>query len=121
MFECLRNAELIRQDNGKWKQSAWLWEATDARNEATHNKPYGLRFAEKMGYIKEVDKSIGLFRYYRPIYVRGDCQGDVLSYLSEIYRKFNQLSTELIDVAGYDTSMIQLTDEDILSLSIIWR
>jgi hypothetical protein len=92
-------------------------EVTDLRNEFMHRRTYGDRFIEAMGFAQPVDREIGLYRYIRPIVLKsGD--DDVLNVILRHYREMTSLCFEAALKSGHDTSMLTLTNSDIISVEL---
>lgn len=98
----------------KVEVAGWLAEITDLRNLLMHKRPYGVRFAEHMGYAVAVDAASGLYRYTRPI-VLDDGEHDVLDLILQHYRTACSLFFDCAERSGWDTAMLTLTDADIIS------
>jgi hypothetical protein len=103
------------EDPSKFKQSGWLWQATDQRNELTHRRNYGDLFIERMGHLDALDADDGLFRYTRPLGGSYPAS-DVFDAILEHYANANELFYTAAGAAGYDASIRTLTEADIISV-----
>jgi hypothetical protein len=95
--------------------SGWLREASDLRNQFVHRRPYGARHVEGFGHVTAIASEMGLYRYVRPVLLENDTQRDVLDLVVSNYKQATMLFQDLIQVSGQDTSMLTLTDKDIVS------
>lgn len=93
--------------------SGWIADVTMLRNLLMHKRPYGSRFAERMGYAVAIDRSEGIFRYTRPITLN-DGEHDVLDIVVNHYRKAGSLFVECAEKTGLDTNILKITDADIV-------
>jgi len=94
----------------------WLKDVTDLRNEFMHRRPYGSKFVEQMGYAKPIDESAGLYRYIRPILRPDGKEYDILDLIAHHYAVASDFFLESAEKSGYDTKMITITDEDVISV-----
>lgn len=101
----------------KWEVAGWLDEVTDIRNEFTHRRTYGQTKAERMGHLRPLDESVGLYRYFRPIYQKG-ADKDVFDVMIGHYEKVNELFFIAAELSGHDMSIMHLTDKDIISMEV---
>lgn len=106
-------------ETGKTKMAGWLWSVSEIRNTFVHRRPYGSRVVEKSGWVQPVLAGPGLYRYFRPVLDLKDAQYDVLDLVSSNYERCNLLLMRAFEVAGYDASLLQLTDADVTSDTII--
>ena len=105
------------QSSTKFETKGWMKEVTNLRNEFMHNRPYGARFIEQMGFVEPIDRAAGLFRYVRPIVI-GDTEDDVQNVILRHYREMTGLCYEAALMSGMDTSMLSLGHDDIVSMKI---
>lgn len=102
-------------NSNKFEAAGWLAEMTDLRNLLTHKRPYGARFAERMGYVVAVDAANGLYRYTRPIVLENG-QRDVLDLILHHYQIACSLFFDCAEWSALDTSMLSFSDADIISV-----
>ncbi|WP_135058822.1 hypothetical protein [Paracoccus salipaludis] len=111
--DCLR----VQSDSSQIIVSGWLKEFNALRRRFVHGTPYGSFFLESVGSVKTVNQGEGRFKYHRNIKIGDTSDYDLLDILVYHYRNFAKLFLELAQESGKDTSMLTLTDEDILSVS----
>jgi hypothetical protein len=102
----------------KWEVSGWLQIVTSLRNEFVHMRPYGSKSLERMGYAVAVNIEQGIYRYTRPIVINGDADNDLLDVVTSHYRYATAFFQDAANIAGQDTSILSLTDKDIISLQM---
>ena len=102
----------------KWRVAGWMEEATDLRNEFVHRRTYGQKQGERAGRLVAVDSDNGIFRYFRPLVWEGG-EHDVYDVIVSHYEEMNALLFACAQTSGYDTSMLHITDKDILSDSLV--
>ncbi|WP_456387424.1 hypothetical protein, partial [Profundibacter sp.] len=95
-----------------------LREATDIRNFFVHNRPYGQYIQELNGSVQEIDKTIGLYRYYRPFIQECGKTVDIFDLIVEHYKQAMALFRDAANFSGYNQNMITLTSENIRSIEI---
>lgn len=99
----------------KFQQAGWLWKATDQRNELVHRRTFGDLFLERAGHLIPLDLDDGLYRYVRPLGGKYPAN-DVFDAILEHYTNANDLFFNTAKIAGYDTSIINLTDGELISI-----
>ncbi|WP_412777679.1 hypothetical protein [Thalassospira lucentensis] len=104
------------ENEEKFMTSGWLANATSLRNTFTHHRPFGDRFVEQSGYAQVIDENSGLYQYHRPL-VSDDGEADALSVIAHHYQKTVALFFNAAFESGYDTNLLKLTDNDIISKS----
>lgn len=102
----------------KYVVSGWMEEVTNIRNLFVHKRPYGSRLNESFGWAKPTQKEAGLYRYFRPIETNRDADEDVLDLMHHHYQCCTSLMHQAALAAGEDTSMLHITDEDVISMEI---
>lgn len=119
----IREKWLVPQSHGpdNWATSGWLKEITELRNEIVHRRPYGSVYAECFGWAIPLHPELGLYRYFRPIEIKGQPEFDLLDVICSHYRICTGLFFEAANVSGLDGSMMTLTEKDIISLNEIHR
>lgn len=105
----------------RWATSGWLKEITNLRNEIVHRRPYGSVYAERFGWAFPVRAELGLYRYFRPIEIKGQPKRDLLEVICYHYRACTGLFFEAAIASGLDGNMITLTDKDVVSLKVTRR
>lgn len=103
--------------SSKFEAAGWMADVTELRNEFMHRRPYGDRFAERMGYAEAVDREAGVYRYIRPIVVDGS-ERDVQDVITRHYREMTGLCYEAARMSGYNLAILTLTDDDIISVDL---
>ena len=98
----------------KFESAGWMEEVTELRNEFMHRRPYGDRFVERMGFAEPVDCEAGLYRYVRPIAIKG-LEEDVQNVILRHYRGITGLCHAAAVTSGTDLSILTLTDADTFS------
>jgi len=101
----------------KWEVAGWLEEVTSLRNEFTHRRTYGQTMAERMGHLRPLDPSVGLYRYFRPISWKSTDQ-DVFDVIIGHYEKVNELFFAAAGLSGHDMSILEITDKDVISMRV---
>jgi len=112
------NIAAHRRKAGKFAVSGWLQEATSIRNTLVHRRPYGSKFGERSGWATPTQKRAGLFRYFRPLDLNGNAEQDVFDVLHHHYRQCTYLMHQAAIASGYDTSMLHITNKDVISLDV---
>ena len=102
----------------RWLTSEWLKEITDLRNEIVHRRPYGSVYSERFGWAIPLRAELGLYRYFRPIEIKGQPERDLLDVICSHYRTCTGLFFEAAKASGLDGNMMTLTDKDIVSLEV---
>lgn len=98
----------------KWELAGGLAEVTDLRNEFTHRRTYGQTRAERMGHLRPLDGSVGLYRYFRPISWTRPGE-DVFDVIIGHYEMINELFFTAAELSGHDMSILQINDRDVIS------
>lgn len=106
------------QKAGKFAVSGWMDEVTSIRNTFVHKRPYSSKAGEQSGWATPLQKRAGLFRYFRPLELHGNTEQDVFDVLHYHYRKCTYLMHQAAIASGYDTSMLHITDKDVISLDV---
>jgi hypothetical protein len=101
----------------KLEIAGWMSEVTDLRNALIHRRPYGDRPSERMGSVRALDISRGIYRYFRPIVI-GDNDLDVLDVVLHHYREMTSFCHYAALASDLDTSMLTLSSKDIKSFTI---
>lgn len=116
----IKRGWLVPQANSpqRWATSGWLKEITDLRNEIVHRRPYGSVYAERFGWSIRLNAELGLYRYFRPIEIKGKSERDLLDVICDHYRVCTELFFEAAKTSGLDGSMMTLTGKDIISLKV---
>lgn len=104
----------------KWKVSGWMEAMTDLRNEFVHRRTYGQHSAEGMGRLIAIDEPSGLFRYARPL-IWQNSEHDAYDLIVSHYVEMNALLFAAAAASGRDTSLIHITDKDMLPGSFLVR
>ena len=116
ILEAKGDVEPIGTPSTKWEVAGWLKEASDLRNEFTHRRTYGHTLQEQMGRLQAIETNVGLYRYFRPI-SWGVGTDDVFDTILSHYEKLNERFFAAAEASGFDTSIIHLTENDIVSVS----
>lgn len=110
--------ELNPSNKINFRIAGWLKEASDLRNKFTHQRPYGGKFVERMGFAQPVAQNLGIYRYNRPIST-GEKEPDVLELITKYYIAAGELFLAASRKTGYDSDIITITDKDIILENII--
>lgn len=124
LLDQLQARGLVRpspQDTKEWEAAGWLKEASGLCNQFVHRRPYGSRHVERFGHAAAIAEGKGLFRYCRPMVVGDTVENDALDVIAKHYKTCTALFHEMAQLSGNDTSMLRLTDEDIISIKITNR
>ncbi|TPP06967.1 hypothetical protein [Rhizobium glycinendophyticum] len=103
--------------SSKFEVSGWMKEVTDLRNEFMHQRPYGDRFVERMGFAEPVEINAGLYRYIRPI-VLENTEDDVQEVVLRHYREMTGLCHAAAVASGKNISIPTLKDGVIVSVEL---
>jgi hypothetical protein len=98
------------------EMSGWLKKVSDLRNQFVHRRPYGARHVEGAGHLVAIVPAKGLYRYVRPVLVENDAERDILDVIVSHYKQATALFQDAAETSGLDTSMLTLTDKDIVSI-----
>jgi hypothetical protein len=112
------NIAPIGEPSTKWMATGWLDDATDTRNEFVHRRTYGQKAVERMGHLRSTDRHNGLFRYFRPIKLAANAEGDAFDVIVDHYEKNNRLLYACAKLSGHDTSIRDLDPNEVLSFEI---
>lgn len=107
-----------KENSTKSRQSGWLEQVSNVRNELVHKRPFGSHAEEKLGKILLAGGIDGHYRYFKPISLRGKLTVDALDYISDVYHKTMHLFGEMALQSGKEAKVPTLTDEDILDIKI---
>lgn len=126
------NSELIKKDKifnmlyarglivnkspkkNEWQACGWLRDANSLRNGFIHSRPYGGRHDEIGGKLIEIDKAIGLYKYYRPFMQKDETEIDILDLVITIYKQTMLLFRDAAEISGYNSETLHLTDDDFI-------
>jgi hypothetical protein len=121
LLKLLQSKGLLQPAPGKlnkWEASGWLKAVTEVRNELTHRRPYGSKYVEGAGYVVEVSKKAGIFRYFRPMLEENGSEKDILDLIVANYKNATSFFRECAKASGMDSAMLTLTDKDIRSFDL---
>jgi hypothetical protein len=100
---------------GKYTVAGWMHDVTAIRNELVHKRPYGSKFAERFGWVIPQQRDAGIYRYFRPLYLNGNAEQDVLDVVLHHYAQCTNLFHKAAKASGNDASMLHITDADVIS------
>jgi hypothetical protein len=102
----------------KVEAAGWLADITGLRNQVIQKRPYGSKYVEGWGHAQEIRKAEGLYRYTRLIVAPDGGHRDVLDLIVSHYATASTLFMDCAQASGYNTGMMTLTEEDIISISV---
>lgn len=108
----------IPEKPNRRQMSGWLQDVSALRNQFVHSRPYGSRYVESFGRIVAVAPEAGLYRYKRPVVIENNADADALDVVAYHYKCATGLFQDLAEASGSDTSMLRLTDKDIISVDV---
>jgi hypothetical protein len=117
LLESRKFIQPIPDNTNRREISGWLKEASTLRNQFVHRRPYGARHVERFGHAVAVSPEMGLYRYVRPVLVKNDAELDVLDVVVSHYKQATALFQDAAEVSGQDTSILTITDKDIISFN----
>jgi hypothetical protein len=100
---------------GKIESAGWLKKLTERRNEFVHRRPYGSKFTEQKVVARVIDGGSGLYRYVRTYLCSDGAEHDILDLMVDHYETASILFLECAEKSGYDSSVITLTEKDLIS------
>jgi hypothetical protein len=106
------------EKEGKLAVAGWMEEVTSIRNELVHKRPYGSKSNERWGWVEPTQKEAGLYRYFRPLAMKGNAKQDLLDVLHHHYARCTDLLHKAARASGNNAAMVHITDEDVISLEI---
>jgi hypothetical protein len=120
ILRLLLSAKIIEKnkETGKWNICGWLKDASELRKRFVHHTPYGAGSNEAKGRLSSISKNNGLYKFEYFILGKNEETYDVLDLIEFYYKNILHLFDEAEFKSGYDSSIINLTNKDIIDVKI---